>query len=61
MSVQEDLLELAALDQRVIRAAVEQDWADLKTALTEYQTLRKGLRTRLLDQPVALIKDPDAA
>jgi len=61
MSIQDDLLELAARDQRLIRALFEQDQTDLKNAWTDYQTLRKSLRTRLLDQPTASIEHVDAA
>lgn len=60
MALQDDLLTLAALDRRVIRAIIETDWEDLKAALTEYQALRRGIRTRLLDQPVVSIGDADA-
>lgn len=60
MSLQDDLLALAALDRRVIRAVIETDWEGVKAALTEYQLLRKNIRTRLLDQPVASIEDADA-
>ena len=60
MSIQDDLLELAARDQRVIRAVVEQDQTHLKNALTDYETLRKSLRTRLLDQPTVSIVHVDA-
>lgn len=61
MSIQNDLLELAARDQRVILAWVEQDQTGFKNALIDYQTLRKSLRTRLLDQPTTPIEDVDAA
>lgn len=60
MSLQDDLLALAVLDRRVIQALIENDLEGLETALTEYQTLRKSVRTRLLDQPVASIEDADA-
>jgi hypothetical protein len=60
MLLQDDLLELAAKDRRVIQTFVESDWGGLKTALSEYQTLRREIRTRLLDQTVVSISDPDA-
>lgn len=60
MSIQDDLLELAELDQRVIRALEEPDRTDLRNALTDYQTLRKSLRIRLLDLPAASIEHIDA-
>lgn len=60
MPLQDDLLELAARDRRVIRAFMESDWEGLKTALNEYQALRRDIRTRLLDQTVVSISDPDA-
>lgn len=61
MTIQDDLLQLAALDRRVIRAVIEQDWVNLKSALTDYQTLWKSLRTRLLDQSTISIEHVDAA
>lgn len=61
MSLQDDLLTLAALDRRVVRAVVESDWETLATVLNDYQALRKSIRTRSLDQPVASMDDPDAA
>lgn len=61
MSLQDDLLTLGALDRRVIRAVMESDWDNLASALNDYQALRKSIRTRSLDQPVASIGDPDAA
>ena len=61
MSLQDDLLTLSALDRRVVRAAVEGDWETLATVLNDYQALRKSIRTRSLDQPVASMDDPDAA
>jgi hypothetical protein len=60
MPLQDDLLELAARDRRVIRAFMETDWDELKSALHDYQGLRKGIRTRLLDQSAVSISDPDA-
>lgn len=60
MPLQDDLLKLAALDRRVIRSFMESDWEGLKTALTEYQALRRDIRTGLLDQTVVSISDPDA-
>lgn len=61
MALQDDLLGLAALDRRVIRAVMESDWEGLEAALTEYQALRRGIRTHLLDQPVVTVGDADAA
>ena len=61
MTLQDDLLGLAALDRRVIRAVMESDWEGLNAALTEYQALRRGIRTHLLDQPVVSVGDADAA
>lgn len=60
MPLQDDLLELAARDRRVIRAFMESDWEGLKTALNEYQALRRDIRVRLLDQTTVSISDPDA-
>lgn len=62
MSLQDDLLRLAALDRRVIRDVMEKEHQkDLKDALTEYMNLRKNIRIHLLDLPVAPIDDADAA
>jgi hypothetical protein len=61
MPLQDDLLALAALDRRVIRAVIESDWENLKTALTEYHALRKGIRIRLLNQTAVSIGDTEAA
>ena len=40
---------------------MESDWEGLNAALTEYQALRRGIRTHLLDQPVVSVGDADAA
>ncbi len=60
MPLRDDLLELAALDRRVVRAFLEDDWVDLKTALSAYQTLRRGIRGRLLDQTAISVSNKDA-
>jgi hypothetical protein len=39
---------------------VESDWEVLKAALSEYQALRRDIRTHLLDQAVISISDLDA-
>lgn len=61
MAFQDDLLELAALDRRVIQTVMESDWDGLKAALTEYEALRRRIRTQLLEQPVVSVGDADAA
>lgn len=61
MSIQDDLLQLAALDQQVIHAVIDEGQTGLKNALADYLTLRKSLRTRLLDQPTASIESIGAA
>ena len=61
MLLQDDALQLAELDRRLIRAVVEVDLKTFSSSFAAYQGLRKGLRTRLLDEPVASITDPEAA
>jgi hypothetical protein len=60
LSLQNSLIALAALDKRVVRGLIEENWKDFKSALAEYQTMRKDIRTQLLDQPTASIADPSA-
>jgi hypothetical protein len=60
MSLQDDLFALDIVDKRVMRAVDERDWETLKPALIEYQSLRKSIRTRLLDQSVASVDHADA-
>ena len=60
-SIQEDALRLAALDRRLVQAVVEWNTEELSTALVEYQTLRKNLKVRLLNEPVSLIEHAEAA
>lgn len=57
MSLQDDLFQLAEWDRRVIRAFMQSDPEGLKTALKEYQTLRRDIRVRPLDQTVVSISD----
>jgi len=61
MSTQEDALRLSVLDRRLIRVVVEWNTEELRDALIEYLTLRKNLKMRLLDDPVSLIEDAEAA
>jgi len=61
MLLQDDALQLAELDRQLIRAVVEVDLEKFSSSFAAYQALRKSLRTRLLDEPVASITDPDAA
>ena len=60
-SIQDDALRLSALDRRLVKAVVEWNTEDLSNALVEYQALRKNLKVRLLDEPVSLIEDTEAA
>lgn len=60
MSIQDDLLKLAELNKRVIQAILDDDQTGLINALTDYQTLRKSLRTHFLDQTTASIDSADA-
>lgn len=60
-SIQEDALRLAALDRRLVRAAVEWNTEELSNALAEYQTLRKNIKVRLLDEPVYSVENSEAA
>lgn len=61
MSIQEVALRLSALDSRLVRAVVEWNAEELSNALVEYQNLRKNLKVRLLDEPVSLVDDTEAA
>jgi hypothetical protein len=61
MSIQEDALRLLTLDRRLIRAVVEWNPDELSTAVVEYQSLRKSLKVRLLDEPVSLVENAEAA
>ncbi len=61
MSLSDDALKLGELDRRVEQALLERSPTDLATALTEYQLLRKRLKTQLLDQPVASVDDAEVA
>jgi len=60
-SLQDDALQLAELDRRVIGAVVEQNTQDLVVALDAYQTLRKRLKERLLDTDVSIVEDMEVA
>ncbi len=60
MPLQDDLLELAALDRRVVRAVIESNWEDLKAGLSAYQVLRRDIRNHLLDQTAISISNADA-
>jgi hypothetical protein len=60
MSLQDDLLTLDKVDRRVKRAIDERNWEDLKTAVTEYESLLKSIRIHLLDQSVASVEDAHA-
>jgi hypothetical protein len=60
MSLQDDLLALDIIDRRVIKAAVESDLESLMPAVSEYESLRKSIRTRLLNQSVASVDNARA-
>ncbi|TAN03392.1 MAG: hypothetical protein EPN36_12545 [Rhodanobacteraceae bacterium] len=60
MPLQDDLLELAALDRRAVRAVMESNQKDLAAALHAYQKLRKSIRKHLLDQTYVSIASPEA-
>lgn len=60
MSLEEDLLRLAELDRRVIRAVVEGDTETLPSVLTDYLRDRKRLDARLLEAPVASVQSEEA-
>jgi len=60
MSLQEDLLALGINDRRVVKAVVENDVENLMPAVHEYETLRKSIRARLMNQSVAPVDEPDA-
>ncbi len=60
MSLQDDLLALGIADRHVVKAVVEGDWENLAPAVSEYESLRKSIRNRLLNQSVAPVDDPRA-
>jgi hypothetical protein len=60
MSLQDDLLMLEVIDRRVIKAVVEGNRQNLIPAVSEYASLRKKIRTGLLDQSVASVDDARA-
>lgn len=60
-SLQDDALQLAALDRQMVRAVIEENVEALARTLEGYLTLRKSLKTRLLDESVTVVADRDAA
>jgi hypothetical protein len=60
MSLQDDLRALDIIDRRVVKAVVERDGENLAPAVSEYRSLRKGIRTCLLNQSVASVDDARA-
>ncbi len=60
MSLQDNLLALDIIDRRVVKAVVERDGVNLIPAVSEYESLRKSIRTRLLNQSVASVDDARA-
>lgn len=60
MSLQNDLIELAVQDRRVVKALVEQDRSGLISAIRSYQKLRRNIRIQTLDQAVVALVEPDA-
>jgi len=60
MSLQDDLLSLDVIDRRIVKAVVERDGENLITAVSEYESLRKSIRTRLLSQSVTSVDNARA-
>lgn len=60
MPLEDDLLELAARNRRLIRAFMESDGDSLQTAVNDYQILRRDIRTHLLDKAAVSVSDPNA-
>ena len=60
MTLEDDLLTLAALDRQVVRAVVQSDTADLKIALRTYGQLRADVRKVLLAAPAVVVANVDA-
>lgn len=61
MSITEAALQLAELDRRVVRDVVERNTEDLAPALEAYITIRRNLRTQLLEGPVLTVESDEAA
>ena len=60
MTLQDNLLALDIIDRRVVKAVVERDGKNLIPAVSEYESLRKSIRNRLLSQSVASVHDARA-
>jgi hypothetical protein len=61
MSLQDDALQLAELDRRIIRDLLEKNTDDFGHAVGAYLELRGDLRKRLLHHPTTAIEDTTAA
>jgi hypothetical protein len=61
VTLKDDLVTLAELDRRIVRAFIETHRQDLDAVLAEYLALRKNIRASLLDQTTVAIEDADAA
>ena len=60
MSLRDNALRLAELDQQVVRALIDCDTEELCHALYAYEELRKSLKNQLLDKSVVSVEDVEA-
>ena len=60
MSLRDNALRLAELDQNVVRALIECDTEEFCHALHAYEELRKNLKNQLLDKSVISVRDLEA-
>lgn len=61
MSLRDNALRLAELDQHVVRALIECDTEEFCHALHAYEELRKNLKNQLLDKSVISVRDLEAS
>lgn len=61
MSIEDDLLSLAELDRRIVRAVMESDASAVPALAAEYLQTRQRLATYALETAVATIADNDAS
>ena len=57
MTIEDDILKLAELDQQVTQAVIDVDAAELGRVLDAYIELRASLKKQALDEPTILVRD----
>ena len=60
MTLQNDALQLAELDQQICRAIIAANTNRLGRLLNQYMKLRKSLKIQMLDEPVVSVEDSKA-